>query len=179
MKRALLYKGSLVAAIILTLALQVNAQDKFPVPAGNDKQLFYLQRNPNTNTIVCELNNKNGQLNEADPIHVFWLRYDDQGQREELNLIQRKFAYGIKSTMLAKDKYELHFVSYKNYSMQLRKGADDKFNVYGTINQKQAILNRIFVKINGGSFWVPNVEYVEIHGVDPVSGKGVTERLKI
>jgi hypothetical protein len=155
------------------------AQDKFPVPSGNPNQLFYLQRTPNTNTIVCELNYKNGILDPDEPIHVFWLRFTDQGQKEELNFIQRKFAYGIKSQLVAKDRYELNFVSYKKYPMYLMKGSNNKYNVYGTINQKQAIVNRIFVKINGGSFWQPNVEYVEIKGVDPSNGKEVIERRKI
>jgi hypothetical protein len=162
-----------------SIVITATAQDKFPVPSGNPNQLFYLQRTANTNTIVCELNYKNGTLDADEPIHVYWLRFTDQGQKEELNFIQRKFAYGIKSQLVSKDKYELNFVSYKNYPMYLIKGANSKYNVYGTINQKQAIVNRIFVKINGGSFWQPNVEYVEIKGVDPSNGKEVIERRKI
>lgn len=164
---------------VLVIGLQAGAQEKFPQPTGNPRQLFYLQRTSNTNTIVCELNYKNGSIDQDDPVHVFWIRYGEDGQREELNYIQRKFAYGVKSTMVGKDKYELQFVSYKKYLMHLMKGADNKYNVYATINKKPAILNRIFVKINGGSFWVPNVEYVEIKGIDPASGKEVMERMKI
>ena len=79
--------------------LTVAAQDKFPVPTGNPNQLFYLQRTANTNTIICELNyTNNNVLNAEEPVHVFWLRYTDKGQKEELNFIQKKFAYGIKST---------------------------------------------------------------------------------
>lgn len=70
-------------------------------------------------------------------------------------------------------------MSYKKFPMYLIKGPNNKYNVFGTINQKQAIVNRIFVKINGGSFWSPNVEYVEIKGVDPSNGKEVIERRKV
>ncbi|MDQ6815042.1 MAG: DUF4833 domain-containing protein [Bacteroidota bacterium] len=160
-------------------AIAVDAQDKFPVPAPNANQLFYLQRTANTNTIICELNYNDNVLDADEPVHVYWIRYTDKGQKEELNFIQKKFAYGIKSTLISKDKYELNFVSYKKFPMLLMKGANNKFNVYGTINQKQAIINRIFVKINGGSFWSPNVEYVEIKGIDPASGIEVIERRKI
>ena len=160
-------------------SIKIFAQDKFPVPEANPYQLFYLQRTSNTNTLIYELNNKNGELDANEPVHVYWLRYDEQGQRAELNFIQRKFAYGIKSTLVSKDKYELHFVAYKKFLMYLMKGANNKYNVYATINRKQAILNRIFVKINGGSFWTPNVEYVEVKGVDPATGKEVMERMKI
>lgn len=165
--------------IISCLTLTVVAQEKFPVPVGIPNQLFYLQRTANSNTIICELNYKDNVLDVDEPVHVYWLRYEDKGQKEELNFIQKKFAYGIKSTFISKEKYELNFVSYKKYPMILMRGPNNKFNVYGTINQKQAIVNRIFVKINGGSFWAPNVEYVEIKGIDPSSGKEVIERRKI
>lgn len=173
------FKGCVLffAAVIAVISLY--AQDKFPVPAGNPNQLFYLQRTSNTNTIVCELNLDKGALDADDPVHVFWIRYADDGQREELNYIQKKFAYGVKAILIEKDKYELHFVSYKKYRMYLMRGNNNKFNVYATINKKEAILNRIFVKISGGSFWTPNVEYVELKGIDPSTGKEVMERMKI
>jgi hypothetical protein len=176
-----MFKKCLVFLLIISClcTLVVTGQEKFPVPVGVPNQLFYLQRTANSNTIICELNYKGNLLDVEDPIHVFWIRYEDKGQKEELNFVQKKFAYGIKSTLISKDKYELNFVSYKKYPMILMKGANNKFNVYGTINQKQAIVNRIFVKINGGSFWSPNVEYVEIKGIDPSSGKEVIERRKI
>jgi len=158
-----------------------SAQDttSFPVPKNNPAQLFYLQRTPNTNTIVCELNFKNGGLDKDDPVHVFWIRYGEQGQKAELNFIQRNFAYGIKSKQVAPDKYELNFVSYKKYTMQLMKAADNKYHVYATINKKRIILNRVFIKINGGSLWSPNIEYAELKGIDPSTGSEVTERMKI
>jgi hypothetical protein len=180
MNRVIYKRSTLIFFLISWLsAMNATAQEKFPVPVGNPNQLFYLQRTPNTNTIVCELNYNNNVLDKEEPVHVYWIRYKDQGQKEELSFIQKKFAYGIKSTAISKDKYELNFVSYKKFPMFLMKGPNNKYNVYGTINQKQAIINRIFVKINGGSFWSPNVDYVEIKGVDPANGKEVIERRKI
>lgn len=93
----------------------------FPVPDGNPNQLFYLQRTPNTNTVVYELNYKNGQLNTDEPVHVFWIRYGEKGQKAELSGIQRSFAYGIKAARISTDKFELRFTSYKKVVMQLKK----------------------------------------------------------
>ena len=151
----------------------------FPVPSGNSKQLFYLQRTHNLNTIVYELNYKNGMVDKENPVRGFWIRYQERGQREELSFIQRKFAYGLKSIKISDNQYELSFVSYKKYKMYLRQGADKKFWVYTDINQKPAILNHIFIKINGGSIWSPNIEYIEITGFEPNSRSVVKERLKI
>lgn len=155
--------------------------DTFPVPPGNNNQLFYLQRTSNKNTIMYDLNMVNGVPDKDDPVHVYWIRYSEKGQKQELSYIQRNFAYGIRSTALANNSgYALHFVSYKKYVLYLMKSAaDNKYRVYTTVNAKTVVLNRIFIKINGGSFWSPKVEYVEIKGTDPASGKEITDRLKI
>ncbi|MEO6316263.1 MAG: DUF4833 domain-containing protein [Chitinophagaceae bacterium] len=162
-------------------ATEKNNMDSFPVPHGNSNQLFYLQRTSNKNTIVYDLNIKDGALNTDDPVHVYWIRYSDQGQRQELSYIQRTFAYGLKATPMANNGgYVMHFVSYKKYLLYLVKSAvDNKYRVYTTVNTKTVVVNRIFIKINGGSFWSPKVEYVEIKGVDPANGKEITDRLKI
>lgn len=166
------------AAVASTMAL--DPQDTFPVPSGVTNQLFYLQRTTNTNTIVCELNLDNtGKLNEESPVHVFWIRYPEGGLRKELSYIQRVFAYGIKSTPQGNGAYRLHFVSYRKQSLTLMPSPkDNKYHVYATINRKQALLNRIFVKVDGGTFWSPNVVYMEMKGTDPVTGIELVERFK-
>jgi hypothetical protein len=158
-----------------------DAQDTFPVPPHNSKSLFYLQRTPNTNTIICELNEKNGVPDADDPVHVLWVRYTEQKQRQELSFLQRHFAYGIKSQYLGNDKYELHFISYKKLPMFLKKSTvDNQHHVYANIIGKEAVLTRIYIKINpGGSFWSPNVEYIELKGIDPDNGKEIMQRIKV
>lgn len=155
-------------------------QDSFPIPTGNPKQLFYLQRTTNKNTIVCELNvNSKGQPDEENPVNVFWIRYAENGAKKELNYIQRAFAYGIKSHPEGNGTYKLNFVSYKKQTLFLMPSPkDSRYQVFTTINKKQAILNRLFIKIDGGSFWAPNVVYMELKGTDLVTGKEVMERLK-
>ena len=52
-----------ILTFLWSISLPIIAQEKgFPIPAGNSKQLFYLQRTPNKNTIVYELNYKNGDI---------------------------------------------------------------------------------------------------------------------
>jgi len=156
--------------------------DSMPIPPLNPKQLFYLQRTPNPNTIICEVNTRgSGDLDPDDPIHVFWLRYTENqhGAHAELSYIQRTFAYGIKTRKLAPEKYELHFVSFRKYNMYLMKAGDHQYHVFSTINGKISVLNRIFVQIKGGTFWSPHVEYVELKGTDPATGKEVMGRINV
>lgn len=154
---------------------------KFPTPQGISNQLFYLQRDPNTNTIICELNvEKNGDINKKDPIKVYWIRYGDDGEKEDLSYIQRKFAYGIQTKAIGDDEYELRFVSHKKLPMYLMKSDDDKkYHVYVTVNKKKIQLEKIFVRIEGGSFWLPNVKYVELKGINTANKTSIIERIKV
>ncbi|MCD0489755.1 DUF4833 domain-containing protein [Pedobacter sp. MC2016-14] len=154
---------------------------KFPTPKGIQHQLFYLQRDPNTNTIICELNvDAKGMVNKAEPVLVYWIRYNDKSEKQDLGYIQRKFAYGIHSEAIGNDQYKLNFVSYKKFPMYLMKSDQDKkYHVYVTANNKKIQLERIFLRIEGGTFWVPNVKYVELKGLNPVNNTPITERIKV
>lgn len=150
----------------------------FPEPS-NVSKLFYIQRDPNTNTLIYELNtDKNGELDTDNPLHVYWIRYAEKGQREELSYIQRKFAYGVTTKPTKNDEFDVRFVAYKKMPLNLQRSTDGKYHIFATIAKKQAILNRIFVKIDGGSFWIPNIVYVEMTGTDPSTGKEIVERFK-
>ncbi|MGZ3766356.1 MAG: DUF4833 domain-containing protein [Mucilaginibacter sp.] len=151
----------------------------YPVPPVNAQQLFYLQRTPNSNTIIYDLNFSNGgRLDTDEPVKAYWIRYAENGQKQDLSYIQRKFAYGITAKALNNGNYDIRFVSYKKFPLTLMKAGDGKYHIFAVIAQKQVILNRIFVKIDGGSFWLPNVSYVEVKGSDPVTGREIVERFK-
>lgn len=154
---------------------------KFPVPKANQSRLFYLQRDPNTNTIIYEVNvNSNGDLNRENPVKIYWLRYQENGQKEDLSYIQRKFAYGLQTKEIGNNEYELRLVSYKKFPLYLRKSeVDNKYHVYAFINSKKMQLDRVFVRIEGGTFWIPNVKYVEMKGANPTNGSQMVERIKI
>jgi len=195
MKNILVNIISAFALLVMTLPVAATATEKasadttknlYQLP-GNPFQalpaivsrLFYVQRTPNANTIVYELNlDNNGQPDTDEPVHAYWIRYTEGGKKVDLNFIQRKFAYGLTSKSLGNGKYDIRFVSYKKFPLTLMKGADGKYHIFATIAQKQFIVNRVFVRIEGGSFWVPNVRFVEFKGTDPATGKEVTERFK-
>jgi len=153
----------------------------FPVPAGVANQLFYLQRDPNTNTIIYQLNvNSAGKIEEEEPINVFWLRYDEQGQRKDLNYIQRKFAYGLSAEKTGPEKYVLKFAAYNKVPFYLMRWAADKaFHVFTVVNNKQIVLTRVYLRIEGGTFWVPNVRYIEFKGWDATTRAAIVTRIAV
>lgn len=158
-----------------------NEADTFPVPKPYDKLLFYLQRTPNTNTVMYELNfDPKGQLNEDEPVHVYWIRYTEPGNpKKELNFIQRKYAYGLKVKKISDLHWELRFVSTSKRVLHLQKAEDGRYYVFATVNGVNTVLKRVYLKIDGGTFWSPNVVYIELKGTDAASGKPNVERIKM
>ena len=150
----------------------------FPVPPANPKMMFYVQRTPNTNTIIYELNMKNGELDNNDPIKISWIRYADKGQREGLSFIQRKFAYGLKVSKINDGKWKLLFAAYDKIPFYLMKSSAGNYHVYVEINGKLSVLDRIYIRIDpGGTFWSPNVKYVEFKGKEQATNKVVSQRI--
>lgn len=159
-----------------------NEADTFPVPRSYDNLLFYLQRTPNTNTIMYELNldKKTGVLDEENPVHVYWIRYTEPGHPlKELNFIQRRYAYGLKVKKVSDNHWELRFVSTSKRTLHLMKTNDGKYYVFASVNNINTVLKRVYLKIDGGTFWSPNVVYIELKGYDAASGKPNLERIKM
>jgi len=154
---------------------------EFPTPKNIDRMLFYLQRDPNTNTVIYALNlQSNGILNSSEPVSAYWIRYGENAEKKDLGYIQRKFAYGLSSKKINKDKYELRFVSHKSLPMYLIKnGKNGSYMVTVMLNNKNIKISRLFIRIVGGSFWVPNVRYALIEGIDLYTEKSVTEIISV
>ncbi|QKG51706.1 DUF4833 domain-containing protein [Hymenobacter sp. BRD67] len=176
-----LWPALLLALLARTTSPTVPPPLTFPVPAGVPNQLFYLQRDPNTNTVIYQLNvNSAGKVEDEEPINVFWIRYDEQGQRKDLNFIQRKFAYGLTATKLAPDKYELKFAAYSKVPFLLMKSSVDKaFHVFTVVGGKQIVLTRVYLRIEGGTFWVPNVRYIEFKGWNAATREPIVARVNV
>jgi hypothetical protein len=153
----------------------------FPKPERTKSLLFYVQRTFNTNTLMYEINeDATGQLDIKEPIKIHWVNYATNGSSEGLNYIQRKYAYGldIKLTDAEKKSYVFNFVSYKKKQLYLIKSlTENRYDVYMEINHKLVVLNSIFIQIEGGSFWVPKVKYLEVTGKDVTKGEEVVERI--
>ena len=151
----------------------------FPTPKNIDNMLFYIQRDPNINTAIYAINyQENGKINKSNPVKAYWIRYAEKGEKKDFSYIQRKFAYGLESKSLNDEDFELQFVSYKKLPLILKKtDSDQKYHVFVNVNQKKIQVEKIFVRIEGGSFWLPNVKYAEVTGIDVSSNKTVTERM--
>jgi hypothetical protein len=184
----LLYFGSSLTAestifsVEATRDVILSNAETYPVPPRNERSLFYIQRSKNTNAIVYELNLRaDGRINEEEPVHVFWLRYSSDSTKAELNYIQKNYAYGIESrTMPGKPgQFVLNLVSYDKKKIFLIPGSgSNAYQAFTLINGRMALLDRIFIRLNGGTFWFPVIEEVEIKGRDPQTREVLVEYFK-
>lgn len=184
------FKNFTKSLIVITILVNIYsgnvlAQSKnpsplhFPTPKNIDNMLFYIQRDPNINTAIYAINyQENGKIDKSNPIKAYWIRYAEKGEKKDLNYLQRKFAYGLESKTLDNEEFELQFVSYKKLPLTLKKiDSDQKYHVFVSVNQKRIQVEKIFVRIEGGSFWLPNVKYAEVTGIETSSNKMITERM--
>jgi hypothetical protein len=159
---------------------QPDFEHSLPTPRGNNL-LFFLQRNPDANTVIYELNlNADGQLNKANPVKSSWIRYAEDGSTKALSLVEQKFAYGIKCKALENDVYEIRLVAYKSMPLYLKKTeSDDRYRIYIKDQGKDFLLKRVFVRVNGGTFWYPKVEYIDLITASSPTGIELLRRINL
>lgn len=166
--------------LCITMVREAKGQySDFPVPKNIPNQLFYLQRPANTNTIIYELNAENGVPDKKQPIHVYWMLYAKNGEKEALSDIENKYAYGVKVTAVNDNSFEFYLKAYKKMKLVLREGEDKQYHVYTTTNVKPLLVTRIFIAVKGGSLFKPKIDYVELEGIDTTTGATTTERISL
>jgi hypothetical protein len=156
------------------------ATESFPTPSDSDIRLFYIQRSSNANAILYDANLlPNKKLNPKSPVHTYWIKYHEKGQKEELTSIQRSLAYGLHTSEIPNEvnAYEGHFLAYRKRRFVVKQDAKGVPIALFPINGKMQILKRVFVNVDESGM-MPSVIYIELWGKDPVTGKDVYERFK-
>ena len=148
-------------------------------PDNTDDVLFKIARSRDANEIWYRPNfNSNGLLDSSVPINAFWVKKTEANLTEPLTWIQNRYAYGIKLIKTDKNEnvYYFRFVSYEKQIFELRKTGNG-YKAYTTINNKKIKLEKIFVQIDGGSFWFPKVPFVKITGTEIKSGHKIIKKI--
>ncbi len=165
---------SLVVLIIFTYGAAFSA-----VANQKNKVLFYIQRNLNRNKIIYEANfNKDGTLNKKNPIKAYWIMVDEKGQKENLNYIEKKMAYGFKSQKISSNRYIVKLNAYKSKKLFLIQKQPFEATVYTYINGVKSKLTRLYINADNSSFW-PKVEYIKIEGEQKNNGLYIAEKILV
>ncbi|WP_166145816.1 DUF4833 domain-containing protein [Cyclobacterium plantarum] len=127
--------------------------------------LFTIERSLNEDQIVYFLHlNENGLPKKGEPISLKWLDNEKSGGLVPVNWIKKKFGYGLDIIQQEEDKVNFKFVSYDKKVFTLKKDASGNYGVFGKINDKRMKIRHIYLKMEGGTFWNPNITEVAVMG---------------
>jgi len=174
-----------LAVLLVTGGCGATAQDKimsptWPVPKELPGLLFYIQRDPNINTVCYTVKvNEKGTVDLKDPVDIFWIRYAENGERKKLNTFQREFGYGLLVKAVAADSVLLQSVAFPNRAMHLVKNEQKSYVVKMKISEQACELKRVYIRITGGSALAPQIAYIEFYGVNSETRQMVTERIDL
>src|SRR5579864_7577657 len=75
---------------------QVRLRPDFKIP-DEPNQLFYVQRSPNSNTVVYAARlDASGEFDAKNPVEAFWRKFNIDGSRQSLTFVERLMAYGVR-----------------------------------------------------------------------------------
>jgi hypothetical protein len=139
-------------------------------------ELFRIRRSTNANEIVYAAQlDAAGRLDEDDPLVAYWLMHAEDGHREGLNILEKLLAYGFSADPAPEGGYRVILKAKKDrpVHLALRDGCPVAFI---EIAGRPARLRGIFVQTSSGGV-VPTIAHVDVTGVDPATGREVTERI--
>ncbi len=155
----------------------IPGRETYPVPAGIDNMLFFIQRNLNANAVVYESNfDEEGNLDSEDPITVYWMRYADDGAKKDLGWFEKKLAYGVSTKKINDTEFEVELVAYDGRKFTLKQIAKNKAEVFVTINGISQLVKHVYLEASDGGL-MPSVAFIELFG-EAEDGTAVYEKFK-
>lgn len=165
-----------ISAFFLVISLISVAAD---LGNSNSNSLFKIGRSKDANEIYYEVKTTaNGSLDLKEPIKIYWIKYTKNNAIEPLTIVQQKFAYGLKFLETTQESAEFQFVSYSKRTLTLRKNNDGNYGVFTEVEGKEVELERVFIQIDGGTFWFPKITRVEVHAKKVEAGELVVEVIR-
>jgi len=129
----------------------------------SSSSLFSILRSKDANEIFYTINLDNSnKLNTENPINVYWLKRTENNKVEPLSWIQNRFAYGIVYLSKSENYAKFRFAAYDKRVFELKKNNHNEFKVYTISENKEVEVNRIYIYITGGTFWIPEIPKVEL-----------------
>ncbi len=162
--------------ILLTVILSLVSWSTFAVSWNKSDHLFFIERNKNKNYVQYDVRlMKNNDLTDSNPVTAYWVL--ENGQQEELTLIERKYAYGIGSQeKLEQNKFRVLLVVLKGREIIVEK-MNGSFGAVVSINGKQSILEKVYIESKERLTGFPKVLFIDLFGWTKERGFPMRERI--
>ena len=161
--------------LILFLAASLPAAEHEP-GAIEQQHLFKIERSKNANIVQYDARVRpDGALDPDKPIVGYWIRLAEDGRKMKLRFFEKRFAYGFRAA---------YDPASNSVTLVLKAGIGrdlkvleimDGYRAMTTIDGRNALIEKIFVQSSGKRLFT-KVEYIELYGVDSVTGEDRFEK---
>jgi len=162
--------------VLLLIILSLFPRSIFAVSEEKVGHLFFIERSKNKNLVQYDIRlTEDRDLLNPSPIRVYWIL--ENGRREELNTIEREYAYGIAhQERLDKDKFKVILAGLKGMEIIVER-MNDSFKALVSIDGMESILERIYIKSEERWTGPPKVLYIDLFGRTKEMGFPIKERI--
>ena len=157
--------------LLIILSFFILHSSFFIYASTPDGRLFQFERSTNRNYICYDVNLKDGKLNMKEPVHPYWIRAEEGGEKKELSYLQFNFAFGYKVDSKKDNEVTIHLTPYKNLPIRIVKRGG-KWIALVTMEGQEMVVSKFFAQMKGESL---TCLYVDVTGT--VNGKTVTKRI--
>jgi len=124
--------------------------------------LFKIERSKNGNVVQYDACLQEDGALDSDPVSAYWVL--EGGRQEDLNLLEKQSAYGIKlEQRIGRDKVQISLAALENRKLVVEK-KDGKYKAVLSIGGKESVLEKVFVKSDERSLGSPKVLYIDLFG---------------
>ena len=166
---------SFIIALLLVI-LSLFPRSILAVSGEKANHLFFIERSKNKNLVQYDIRlTENSTLPDLRPVNVYWIL--ENGRHEELNPIEREYAYGIvRQEKLDENKFKVILAGLKGVEIIVER-MNDSFKAMVSINGRESILEKIYIKSEEKSTGLPRVLYIDLFGRTKETGLAIKERI--
>ena len=139
--------------------------------------LFHIERSKNANIVQYDAQvAADGKLFKKEPVVGYWIRLNEQGQKQSLNWLQRSFAFGFKTKLdKSRESAELNMKADVGEVIKIvREG--DIYRATITIDGAPSYFEKMYIDATRDGLSL-DVRYVELFGEDMKTGEARYEKL--
>jgi hypothetical protein len=154
-------------------------QSAWPRPR-DPGQVFYIQRSMNPNTVVYQARySQDGKLLPKVPLRAYWRRYAEEGQKRDLFVYERVFAYGISARRKREaGRWSARFAALPDLPAELRQEGPNDAALWSRIEGRDYRLIYGFLDLDESGM-IPKVERLRLVTHDKDAGQFVTHMISV
>ena len=164
----------LFSAVIISTALLV------PVPCLSNElevaPLFRIERSKNANIVQYDAQlTPEGKLKPEKPVIVYWIMHANRGEKEDLNWIEKKMAYGFSMEYIPKGNFwKMDLVADIQRKIKVYK-ANGRYRAETLIDGHPAFIETIYIQATEDTLR-PKVKFIAFFGKAVQTGRSVYEK---